>query len=150
MAKGPTLLQRYYYAAPPAKVFAALSQPKQLSKWFLRSAEITPKKGTTFRFTWVGGYTMKGKVLAATAPKLLELEWNDQFPGKKKFHTQVQFQLRKRGKGTILTVTHTGFKTSKKWIGLYGAIESGWAYFLTNLRSVLEHGIDLRSPLDPM
>lgn len=148
MAKVPSIEQTYYLDVPPVKVFAALTEPKGLASWFLESAELELRDGAPFRFVWRGGHTMKGKVREARPPKLLELAWVDRFPGEKVFKTVARFDLRKRGRGTVLTLTHRGFKSGRKWIALYGAIESGWAHYLTNLRSVLEHGTDLRSDLD--
>ncbi len=148
MAKIPSIEQTYYLAAAPAKVFAALTSPKGLSSWFLESAEIELRDGAPFRFVWRGGHTMEGKVREVRPPKRLELAWIDRFPGQKVFKTVARFDLRKRRTGTLLTLTHSGFKSGRKWIALYGAIESGWAHYLTNLRSVLEHGTDLRSDLD--
>jgi hypothetical protein len=92
---------------------------------------------------------MRGKVKTADPSKTLRVQWVDRFEGKV-LETEARFVLVKRGKGTQLTVTHRGFKAGKKWVALYGAIESGWAYYLTNLRSVLEHGIDLRSDRDQL
>ncbi len=150
MAKIPPIEQTYYFAVPPARVFAALTQPRKLTTWFLEKATLTPKSGAAFQFTWRGGFTMKGKVDAISAPRRLELEWVDRFDGGRTFQTKVRFSLRKKGKGTILTVTHRGFKSGKRWVWLHGAIQSGWAYYLMNLRSVLEHGIDLRHESDSL
>jgi uncharacterized protein YndB with AHSA1/START domain len=148
MAKIPTIEQTYYLAVPPGKVFAALTEPKGLTAWFLDSAELDLSDGAPFRFVWRGGHTMKGKVREVRPPRRLELAWIDRFPGEKVFRTVARFELRKRGRGTLLTLTHRGFKSGRKWVALYGAIEAGWAHYLTNLRSVLEHGTDLRSDLD--
>lgn len=150
MAKVPPVEHTFYYAAPPTTVFAALTEPAQLARWFVEKATISPRKGATFRLTWRGGYSMKGKVKGAVPPKRLVLTWNDEFENGKVLKTEVRFDLRKKGKGTLLTVTHRGFKDGKKWVALYGGIESGWAHYLTNLRSVLEHGTDLRSDLDSL
>ncbi len=150
MPKVPSVEHTFYYAAPPAVVFSALTEPARLAGWFVEKATISPKAGAAFRLVWRGGYAMKGKVKRATAPKRLVLAWNDQFESGKVLKTEVQFDLRAKGKGTLLTVTHRGFKSGKKWVALYGGIESGWAYYLTNLRSVLEHGTDLRSEFDSL
>jgi uncharacterized protein YndB with AHSA1/START domain len=150
MAKVPLIRQSYYYAIPPAQVFSALTEPRQLAKWFVEKAVVTPKKGASFRLTWRGGYTMKGRINAIAPPKTLDLKWIDRFEGGKTFETEAQFALTKKGKGTLLSLTHRGFKSGKKWVTLYGGIQSGWAYYLTNLRSVLEHGVDLRSEFDSL
>lgn len=148
MVKVPSIEQTYYYAAAPARVYAALTEPKELARWFSQKAEVNLRKGGPFRLSWADGYTMRGKVKSVEPGKRLTVTWVDRPEGRKVFETVARFDLRKRGAGTLLTVTHGGFKSGKKWVWLHGAISSGWAYYLTNLRSVLEHGTDLRSKLD--
>ncbi|HYB77983.1 MAG TPA: SRPBCC domain-containing protein [Thermoplasmata archaeon] len=150
MAKVPSIEQTFYYAVPPEKVFSALTEPAELAKWFVERAEFNPKKGGSFRLTWPGGYSMRGKVKLIDPPKKLHLLWVDRFEGGKVFETEARFTFTKRGKGTQLTLSHRGFKSGKKWVALYGGIQSGWAYYLTNLRSVLEHMTDLRSDRDAL
>lgn len=139
--------QSYYYDVPPGKVFRALTEPKKLVKWFLKSAKIEPVTGSSFTFKWEGGHTNKGKVLKVSRDRSLVLTWPDVINGKR-YPTQASFTLAKKGKGTVLTVKHTGFKDGDDWVWLFGAIQSGWAYFLMNLKSVLEQGVDLRSKHD--
>jgi len=149
MAKIPPIRKVYYYAAPRERVFAALTEPKELAKWFLKKASVTPRKGGTFRFEWQeGGYSMRGKVKEFDPPKRVHYEWNDRFEGGKIYRTEARFTLERRGRGTELHLTHRGFKSGKKWTWLYGAIHSGWTYYLLNLKSVLEHRTDLRSTRD--
>lgn len=148
MAKIPRIEQTFYYAASPAQVYAALTDSNRLTKWFVDSAEVALKKGGAFRLTWEAGYAMRGKVKEVDPEKLLVVAWVDRLEGGKVFETEARFDLTKKGKGTLLKVTHRGFKKGSKWIGLYGAVQSGWAYYLTNLRSVIEHGTDLRTRHD--
>ena len=148
MAKVPEIRQTYFYRATPAEVYAALTQPAQLLKWFANGAKIDAKKGGRYHLAFSGGYEMKGKVKRAKAAARLTVTWVDKFGKGKTFKTSADFVLRKKNGGTILKLTHEGFGSGKQWVGLYGAIQSGWAYYLTNLRSVLEHGTDLRSEHD--
>ena len=147
MAKPPPVEAKYYLETTPDKVFDAISNPETLTKWFLSSAKIKPVKGSTYTFKWQGGFTHKGKVKKATKNKSLALTWPDEFKGKT-FETEVEFTLRPKGKGTVLKVRHTGFKKGDDWLWLYGAIQSGWAYYLMNLKSLLGQGVDLRSEHD--
>ncbi|QQG48226.1 MAG: SRPBCC domain-containing protein [archaeon] len=139
--------QSYYYDSPPETVFKALTEPRQLVKWFLGKAKIKPVEGSTYTFTWRGGSSHTGIVKKVVPNKKLVLTWPDRVKGKK-FETQASFTLAKKGKGTLLEVKHTGFKDGDDWLWLFGAIQSGWAYFLTNLKSVLSQGVDLRSVHD--
>jgi uncharacterized protein YndB with AHSA1/START domain len=145
MARIPRLRHTYYYRVPPERVFAALTDPKLLPTWFSERASVVLRKGGRFSLSW-GEYTMDGRVRRVVAPNQLVVTWVDTLDGDRRFETEAQFDLAPKGKGTLLTVTHRGFKKGKRWVAQYGAIQSGWAHYLTNLRSVLEHGVDLRSP----
>ncbi len=139
--------QEYYYDATPETVFRALTVPKELVRWFLSDAKIKPKEGSSYTFTWHGGYSHKGKVEKLAPGRTLVLTWPDELKGKV-YETRAAFTLRKKGKGTLLKLKHSGFKEGDDWVWLYGAVQSGWAYFLTNLKSVLSQGVDLRSKFD--
>jgi len=150
MAKVPSIQQTYYLSSPPSKVFAALTDPDQLTRWFVEKASMNPKEGGSFRLSWGAGFSMRGKVRTFDPPKKLHLAWIDHLEGGKVFETEARFTLKKKGRGTLLTINHRGFKSGKQWIALYGAIQSGWAYYLSNLKSVLDHGVDLRSAHDAL
>ena len=132
--------QVYYIQAPVAKVFDAITNPKILSKWFLKSATLDQKKGGTYRFTALThNDTQKGNVLEFKKNEKLTIDWTKWADG-----TKVTFTTKKAGKNTLLTVLHVGFKNEESRVG--HAV--GWTYYLMNLKSVLESGKDLRSVRD--
>jgi uncharacterized protein YndB with AHSA1/START domain len=141
------LRQSYFYRTTPRRVFAALTEPDQIVRWFLARAELPLEKGATYRFEWAGGYSHTGHVLDVVRDRRLKLEWPNA-AGSHRFLTQVTFTLRRAGVGTFLTVDHRGFPRTPTGIAQYGGTQSGWAYYLLNLRSVLEFDRDLRSPRD--
>ena len=149
MAKIEPIEHSFYLPISPDKVYEYLTKSKLLTGWFSERAIVTPKKGGSFQLFW-GEFAMRGKVKEAVAPKKLVIAWIDRFENAKVFETEARFTLRKKGKGTLLKITHSGFKSGKKWTVLYGAISSGWAYYLLNLRSVVEHGTDLRNDFDAL
>jgi len=146
-SKKRVIEQEYYYDATPETVFRALTAPRELVKWFLSDAKIKPKEGSSYTFTWQGGSSHTGRVEKVESCRRLVLSWPDKIKGKV-YETQASFTLKKKGKGTLLKLKHAGFKKGDDWIWLYEAIQSGWAYFLTNLKSVLSQGTDLRSKFD--
>jgi uncharacterized protein YndB with AHSA1/START domain len=150
MAKIPSIEQTYLIAAPPAKVFAALTRPRDLSRWFVESAVVELRKGGAYRLTWSAEFSMKGKVRSFSSPTKLVLDWHDRMPDGTTFDTVARIKLRRRGNGTVLTVTHEGFRSGKAWVRIFGGVNSGWAYYLQNLKSVLEHGTDLRNATDQL
>ncbi len=138
--KGPTIRQAYLFRAPVAKVFRSLTEPTELVRWFLKEARLPPKAGASYEFVWQLGYRHRAKVIAFVPNRKLTLEW----PAKGLGMTQVEFTLAARKGGTLLTVRHTGFGRTPAWVENYGGTCQGWAYFLTNLKSVLQNGTDLR------
>jgi hypothetical protein len=60
----------------------------------------------------------------------------------------MTFTVARQGRGTLLRLRHVGYPDSGGWAPIYGATQSGWSYFLMNLKSVLEHGHDLRCEQD--
>jgi len=145
---GRAVKQRYFFKAPPERVFRALTEPTQLQKWFVSSAKFSPRTGGNYTFNWGGEISQSGKVLGYTRDKSLSLSWPQVQRGKELGMTRAAFKLKPKDKGTILDVNHTGFKSGALWNENYAAVSSGWAYFLQNLRSVLEYGRDLRSDKD--
>jgi uncharacterized protein YndB with AHSA1/START domain len=139
--------QQYYFEAPVGDVFNALTEPEELVKWFLGSARIRPVERTNYTFTWKGGSEHTGEVLKVVPNRNLVLSWPNKIKGRL-YPTQVSFTLVRRGKGTLLKLKHTGFKDGDDWVWLFGAVQSGWTYFLMNLKSVIEQGRDLRSKYD--
>jgi len=146
MAK--SVKQRYFFQAPPEKVFRALTQPSLLRKWFVASAKFSPRTGGNYTFNWGGEMAQSGKVLSYARDKSLSLSWPQVQRGKSLGMTRATFRLKPKDNGTILDVNHSGFKTGTLWNENYAAVCSGWAYFLMNLKSVLQNGRDLRSEKD--
>jgi len=144
MTKTYTAAQSYYFKAPPKKVFQALTDPKVLVKWFLTNAKLEPKKGGVYEFDWIGGYHMTGMVKQFEADKAVSFSWNDKMPSGGMVVTTASFEVKKKGSGTIVRLKHSGFKDPEH----FAECSSRWAYYLTNLKSVLDRGKDLRSKYD--
>jgi|HubBroStandDraft_1064217.scaffolds.fasta_scaffold232744_2 uncharacterized protein YndB with AHSA1/START domain len=131
----------------PTKVFKAISEPEILTRWFMDRATFEPVKGGRYSFSSEGGPTHTGKVLEFVRGKHLTLTW--QWPGQERLGvTKFRLSVESRGGGTVVKFVHSGFKRRGAWVELYEGAIHGWSYFLMNLKSVVEHGHDLRSPLD--
>jgi uncharacterized protein YndB with AHSA1/START domain len=144
MPKSFVTQQSYYFKAPVEKVFQSLSDSKKLTKWFLSKAKVVPEKGGTYTFNWLGGYQMTGKVKQFDPNKAIAFSWNDKLGNGQVAKTTASFKMATKGKGTLLTLRHTRFKDPRTFCRLL--IEMG--YYLTNLKSVLDHNSDLRSKHD--
>ncbi|MCI4365840.1 MAG: SRPBCC domain-containing protein [Thermoplasmata archaeon] len=139
--------QSFFYRASNRRVFRALTDPAELTRWFVAKADLPHEAGAAYRFEWPGGYSHVGTVEEFVPPRRLSLTW-PHGPVRGRFYTRVTFTVRRAGPGTFVSVHHTGFPSTPKGLAQYGGTQSGWAYYLLNLRSVLEFGRDLRSPRD--
>ena len=144
MRKSFTVEQSYYFEASLEEVFQGLTNPRILVKWFLSKAMLTPKKNGSYSFDWIGGYHMNGIVKQFTLNKSVSFSWTDKLKNGKLAQTTASFKAAKKGHGTLLRLRHTGFRDPEH----FAECSSRWAYFLTNMKSVLDHGIDLRSDYD--
>lgn len=136
--------QSYHFEAPPEKVFRALTDPNILSKWFLSKAKLDLKAGGSYTFDWIGGYHMVGKVKRVEFNKAISFSWTDELKNGEIARTTASFRVAKKGNGSLLTLRHTGFKDPEH----FADCSSRWGYYLTNMKSVLDHRVDLRSKYD--
>jgi uncharacterized protein YndB with AHSA1/START domain len=145
--KTRTIRLRVFIRKTPKQVFRAVSEPKLLPLWFVDRASISPRKGGTYSYSWDGGPTHTGKVLEFVRNRQLTLAW--QWPGSEDLgFTRLRIAVAPKEHGTVLTFAHSGFRRGKAWDDLHDGAIHGWSYFMLNLKSVLEHGQDLRSPYD--
>lgn len=130
---------RIAISASPEKVFKAWTHGPTIAKWFSVKAKMEPKKGGKVSFEWLGGDKMDDTVIAVTKNRKLVIPFGHK--GEK-----VEVTIKKDGRGSICELHQYDMKTSKKdKIHMHMGCKTGWVFFLTNLKSVLEKRIDLRS-----
>lgn len=139
-----TIEQSYYFKVHPKKVFQAMTDPKILGKWFLSKAKVVPEEGGAYSFDWIGGYHMTGRVKRFETNKAVSYSWHDEMQDGEMVETTALFQFAKKGRGTLLKLRHSGFSDTEH----FAECSSRWAYYLTNMKSVLDGGADLRSKYD--
>ncbi|RDV24496.1 hypothetical protein DXV75_13825 [Alteromonas aestuariivivens] len=105
---------------PIARVWAAISDPKQVAQWFGERAEYQLVAGSIGYFEWVntdcaGKYAMR--VEKVQAPNYFAWRWmNDtNVPFEINGSTLVEFILTEEGESTELLVRETGFASQKHW-----------------------------------
>jgi uncharacterized protein YndB with AHSA1/START domain len=133
-----------HIAAPPERVFAAISDPRQLMKWWGQNdmyrhtnwtGDIRP--GGTWRSEGKGveghSYYVTGEYLEVEPPKLLVYSWVASFSNHAK--TFVRWELKPSAGGTQVTVRHSGFAgapdEAKKYSG-------GWPRVLGWMQAFVE------------
>lgn len=94
-----------HFPVPPEEVWAAITEPARLGGW-LAPATVELRVGGAVELRFEPddpGQTVTGRILACSAPTLLEYEWH--WPGENR--SVVRFDLSAEGAdGTLLLLTH--------------------------------------------
>lgn len=111
MRNVPLVVEETFHV-PADKVWKALSDKKEMKKWYFDLKAFKPIVGFTFQFT--GGpspekqYVHLCEVTEAIPNKKLTYSWAYQgYAGK----SLVSFELKAQGSSTLLTLTHSGLET---------------------------------------
>jgi uncharacterized protein YndB with AHSA1/START domain len=106
----PVIVERVY-DAPPARVWAALTDPDEMKKWYFDIPGFRAEPG--FEFSFMGGdettqFKHLCRVTEAVPGKKLAYTWRyEGFPG----DSLATFELTHEGAGTRLRLTHSGLET---------------------------------------
>jgi uncharacterized protein YndB with AHSA1/START domain len=158
MKAEPVVVERTLQA-PVAKVWKALTDPRQVKSWYFDIDTFKAEPG--FEFTFYGGDAEKQwmhycKVLEAVKEKKLSYTWSyhDEFPG---IETVVTWELfPEDANSTRVRITHAGlekFPQDSKNFRKESFVE-GWTFILgTNLtdyveKFFIEHTLDLPASLE--
>jgi uncharacterized protein YndB with AHSA1/START domain len=136
-------------AAPPSKVFQALTDADELSRWWTTTAESDPRSGGAFSYGFEfedtsRNHTYTGTYHDVTPDERVRYPWQGGLG-----ETTVDVRIRPAGSGTELTLTHSGWGEGEDWDEAVVLHEQGWSFFLDNLVAYLDRGEDLR-PSAPM
>ncbi len=154
-----TVLAEIFIAAPPERVFQAISDPEQLSRWWgqnglyritERSADVRP--GGKWWCAGMGAdgtkFSVEGEYLEVDPPRRLVHTWIASYQGLKK--TVVYWDLepqtvhglhpsgpKKAGTGTLVKLRHEGFVGAKDSALSHG---EGWKRVFGWLQAYVERG----------
>jgi uncharacterized protein YndB with AHSA1/START domain len=134
--EGLVIEVKVWLAAPAERVFDALTQPEWLAAWWgddeaytTHDWQMAPVEGSTWRCRIVSRrgeqHALGGKVLTVRRPHELRLSWQ---PGwQPALATEVHFELQPQGEGTLLTLSHSGFRPDFTGLTTHAA---GWPWVL--------------------
>ena len=107
----PDLIEReLVLPAPPARVWAAITEPDLLGVWFASRATVDLRPGGAVTFTWdwpTGTHVNRGVVETVEPPTRFAFRWQsnpDLIP-----MTRVEFTLEPHPEGTRLRLVESGF-----------------------------------------
>jgi uncharacterized protein YndB with AHSA1/START domain len=134
-------------------IYKAWATPAGLESWFLRKAAfytITGRlrepdefilKEDTYEWLWHGfddSALQKGQILEVNSIDFLKFTFTDD--------TVVSINIRSASGLTILELTQENIKEDPDPNrNLFVQCQTGWTFYLANLKSIMEGGIDLRN-----
>jgi uncharacterized protein YndB with AHSA1/START domain len=124
--------------APPEAVWKAITDPRELERWFPLQARVTPGEGGEVFLSWGPPWEGGSRIDAWEPGRRLRtrgfLEHGDT--------SVVEYTLEARGGKTVLRLVHSGFAEGGDWEDeLFGGTERGWRYELRSLRHYLERHV---------
>ena len=114
-------------AAPPARVFEAITDPKQQAVWWgsepttdLRVFEMEARLGGRWRFHGVGrdglavngvsDFHAHGEIIEYDPPRVLAYTWIANWHDQPDARTVVRWEVVPAGTGSLVKVTHSGLR----------------------------------------
>ena len=138
-----------YLNSPVEKVFVFAATPSGIVKWFIGKAKYYykdmnirlgnefVKKGDSFLWTWLNkDLELKGIVTESVENKTFQFTFSPLYIVTLNFYSQ--------NNKTKLTLTQEYQESATRNDFNYINCCTCWVFFLTNLKSVIENGIDLR------
>ncbi|MFZ0770002.1 MAG: SRPBCC domain-containing protein [Candidatus Sulfotelmatobacter sp.] len=141
-----------FIAAPPARVFQALTDPRQMLQWWgQKEMYRTTKFETDVRVhgKWMSAgvsatgetFQVSGEYLEVDPPRLLVYTWLATWTGA--LQTTVRWELESHNGGTLVKIHHSGFAGHADAAQSHG---QGWERVLSWMQAFVEKGetIDTR------
>ena len=132
--------------APPEAVWRAISTGEELRRWFPLNAEIEPGVGGTVTIDWGPDIRGTGDIEAWEEGHRLryverpgEETPEDAAVEGEAVRVAVEYTLEGSGGRTLLRMVNSGFSADDDWAEYLDTLDSGWRYFLYNLKHYLEH-----------
>ena len=122
--------------APPATIFAFLTDPQKILRWMGISATLEPQPGGLYLLDVDGTNVVRGafREVVPVHRLVYSFGWEGNAetpPGS----SQVEIDLIEQPDGTLMRMTHSGLLPST-----LPAHERGWTFFLDRLAAVLADG----------
>jgi len=145
--------KRITIKASPGVIYRAWTTQDGMEKWFLRKAEFSKpdkskrgrtenfQKGDTYEWLWYGycdDVSESRNIRQANGKDFLQFDFSGD--------CVVSVQIKEEAGETLVELTQENIPADENpETNLYVACNVGWTFYLANLKSVLEGGIDLRN-----
>jgi uncharacterized protein YndB with AHSA1/START domain len=122
--------------ATPERVWQALTDERELVRWFPLDAKVEPGSGGSFYLSWLNEFAATMEIRVWDPPHHLRTAWS--------FHQEGQpaqvtdYYLETKGGRTVVRAVTSGFPLDESWDGWVEGTNRGWAFELRSLKHYLE------------
>ena len=138
----------YYYPAPIEVVFSKWATCSGLESFFIQKISLSALNGErrlpnqifqasdNYEWTWRHGFSLKGKIIEVEKNKFLAFSFGNM---------KISIYFKSRGAKTLVHLVQNQINEDEagKVMGHLNC-RSCWVFFMTNLKSILLNGTDLR------
>lgn len=118
-------------------VWQAISDAEELRRWFALDAAVEPGVGGSVTLSWGPESSGTARIDAWNPGE--HLRYIENWPGTDAaVPVAVDFTIETRAGVTVLRLVHSGFRSDDDWADYVDTVDSGWRYFLWNLKHYLE------------
>jgi len=145
-----SLMSELAIDASPEAVWKAITDPRELARWFPLDASTTPGEGGTLVYEW-GELKLVNRIEIWEPGKHLRMTWGhgagttgaaeaatSGAADAERRRLTVDWQIEGREGRTVLRLVHSGFGHDDSWDTEYDATRRGWIFELSSLRQYLE------------
>jgi uncharacterized protein YndB with AHSA1/START domain len=122
--------------ASAERVWRALTDARELERWFPLDARVEPGEGGTIFMSWRNEFAADMRILVWDPPRHLRTAWP--------FHADDQpaqvtdYTIESHGGRTVVRAVTSGFPLDSSWDGWVEGTRRGWAFELRSLKHYLE------------
>lgn len=123
------------------RVWSALADGEELTRWFPLQARVTGGVGGGVWLSWGPWCDLESPIEIWEPPTRLRYVWRgertDETGATRVVPLATDFHLSARGGTTVLRLVHSGFGRGAEWDDEFDSISNGWAFELRSLRHYL-------------
>lgn len=125
-------------AAPVEAVWKALTDARELARWFPLDAEVEPGPGGSIWLSWGELFEGRSTIEIWEPNRHLRTGWMQPDDDTRPVQTIVDYYLEGKAGTTRLRLVHSGFGREDTWYEEYDGTRRGWRFELRSLRHYLE------------
>lgn len=124
--------------ASPERVWRALTDARELERWFPLDARVEPGEGGSIWMSWRNEFDGEMRIRVWDPPAHLQTAWSFHEADAPGQVTDYLIGANETGR-TVLRAVTSGFPMDPSWDGWVDGTTRGWAFELRSLKHYLEH-----------